>query len=230
MPGSHSSATVATFTSAMSFARSFRCASVLLCISMVLVLPTDARTLRQMAASAAASIAAGSSLQPRRMLTGRVPPTDVVAPLPADAFVTASPCKAGLTAGSKTSVTFTVSASTGIEVFREVALQVDFPKPLWATGVSLTCKDSSAQEIICDAPSFTADDLQYDILSTACMLGDLVQTGAVSCTFSYTVPTEPLAATAGAGPGNQILGAITFADLASNVVENSLNNAAATCA
>jgi len=58
------------------------------------------------------------------------------------------------------------------------------------------------------------------------MLGDMAATGAVTCTLSYTIPTTPLPDTADA---SRIVAAITYADLAENVVEDSSNNAAATC-
>lgn len=58
------------------------------------------------------------------------------------------------------------------------------------------------------------------------MLGDLAVTGPVTCTFSYKVPTTPLPSSVDA---RQILGSITYAPLAANVVEDSINNAAATC-
>jgi hypothetical protein len=82
--------------------------------------------------------------------------------------------------------------------------------------------------ITCDAPEPSAEDIaNYDIVSTACMLGDLAATGPVTCAFTYTVPATPLPASINA---RQILGAITYAPLAANVVEDSQNNAAVTCA
>jgi hypothetical protein len=72
-----------------------------------------------------------------------------------------------------------------------------------------------------------ADMEGYDVVSTSCMLGDLAVTGPVTCTFSYSVPATPLPTGIDA---RQILGAITYAPLADNVAENTLNNAAVTCA
>jgi hypothetical protein len=58
------------------------------------------------------------------------------------------------------------------------------------------------------------------------MLGDLAVTGPVTCTLSYTAPAEAL----GTAPeAREIMGAITYAPLAANVVEDGLNNAATTC-
>lgn len=67
---------------------------------------------------------------------------------------------------------------------------------------------------------------KYDIVSTACLLGDLAETGPVTCSLTYTVPATPLPASIDA---RQIMGAITYAPLAGNVVEDNLNNAATTC-
>lgn len=71
------------------------------------------------------------------------------------------------------------------------------------------------------------DVANYDVVSTACVLGDLAVTGPVTCTFAYTVPATPLPSGIGA---RQILGAITYAPLADNVAEDGMNNAAVTCA
>jgi len=81
--------------------------------------------------------------------------------------------------------------------------------------------------INCDAPEVSPEDLaQYDVVSAACMLGDMASTGPVTCTLSYTIPAAPLPASDDA---SRIVAAITYADLAENVVEDSSNNAAATC-
>lgn len=82
--------------------------------------------------------------------------------------------------------------------------------------------------INCDAPPTNPEDIaEYDVVSTACMLGDLALTGPVTCTLSYTVPATPLPTGIAS---RQILGAITYAALAENVAEDSMNNAASTCA
>lgn len=60
------------------------------------------------------------------------------------------------------------------------------------------------------------------------MLGDLAVTGAVTCTLSYKVPAAQALATSSVD-ARQVIGAITYAPLAANVAEDSMNNAAATC-
>jgi hypothetical protein len=67
------------------------------------------------------------------------------AALPADAYVVASPCSAAAAApGAAATAVFTVGASVNPEVFKEVALQVDFPKALYPSA-KLTCQTSTAQ-------------------------------------------------------------------------------------
>lgn len=150
------------------------------------------------------------------------------APLPADAFVTASPCPtaaAPAPGGSRAAATFTVGASLAPEQFKEVALQVDFAQALWA-GHSLTCKDSAAKVIKCESPAHELHITpESNIASVACMLGDLAVTGDVTCTFSYVVPSSmPAGAEA-----DRIVGSITYAPLADNVVEDYMNNADVAC-
>lgn len=121
---------------------------------------------------------------------------------------------------------FTVGATLNPAQFNEVALQVDYPKSLHPTAV-LSCMTSMSDAISCDNPGPSAEDLaKYDVVSTACLLGDLAVTGPVTCFFTYTVPATPLPASIDA---RRILGAITYAPLAENVVEDSVNNAASTC-
>lgn len=102
------------------------------------------------------------------------------------------------------------------------------PHPTPFTYGLLTLFNSFLHAAInCDAPEVSPEDLEkYDVVSTACMLGDMAATGAVTCTLSYTIPATPLPDTVDA---SQIVAAITYADLAENVVEDSSNNAAATC-
>lgn len=65
--------------------------------------------------------------------------------LPADAYVVSSPCPAAAaTAGSSATAVFTVGASVNPQVFKEVALQVDFPKALLPSA-TLKCQTSTAQ-------------------------------------------------------------------------------------
>lgn len=73
-------------------------------------------------------------------------PADAAAALPADAYVVASPCPATASAapGSRATAVFTVGASLNPEQFKEVALQVDFPKALWPTA-SLSCQTASSK-------------------------------------------------------------------------------------
>lgn len=70
------------------------------------------------------------------------------AALPADvSIVTATQCQAGVAPGAQTSVSFSVTAPMNPEVFRDVAVQVDFPKLLWP-NVVLTCQDAGAQGML----------------------------------------------------------------------------------
>jgi len=141
--------------------------------------------------------------------------------------VVASPCPTtAAAAGAKASAVFTVGTHSAPELIKEVAIQVDFPKALYPSA-SLSCKANSGQAISCAAPEVSPEDLaKYDVVSTACMLGDQAATGPVTCTLSYTIPTTPLPAE---GDANRIVAAITYADLAENVVEDTSNNAAVTC-
>lgn len=155
------------------------------------------------------------------------PQVPAAAALPADAYVVASPCSAAAAApGTAATAVFTVGASVNPQVFKEVALQVDYPTALYPSA-KLTCQTSTAQVITCESVQVTDAELaQYTTVSSACMLGDLALTGPVTCTLSYTAPAQPLAATPEA---KEIMAAITFAPLAANVVEDGLNNAAVTC-
>lgn len=73
-------------------------------------------------------------------------PAEATAALPADAYVVASPCPATASAapGSRATAVFTVGASLNAEQFKEVALQVDFPKALWPTA-RLSCQTASSK-------------------------------------------------------------------------------------
>lgn len=205
--------------------------AVFISLAMLLVQHSaEARSLvtlpRQTATAPSARVSSSAAGARHRRILG-APVKAPSAPLPADAFVMASPCPAtAAAAGSTASAVFTVGAHTAPELFKEVALQVDFPKALWPSA-SLSCKANSGQAINCDAPEVSPEDLaQYDVVSAACMLGDMASTGPVTCTLSYTIPAAPLPASDDA---SRIVAAITYADLAENVVEDSSNNAAATC-
>jgi hypothetical protein len=74
-------------------------------------------------------------------------PAEPAAALPADAYVVASPCSATAAAaapGSRATAVFTVGASLNPEQFKEVALQVDFPKALWPSA-RLSCQTATAK-------------------------------------------------------------------------------------
>lgn len=64
------------------------------------------------------------------------------APLPADAYVVASPCPPVAPAGTAATAVFTVGSSVNPQVFKEVAIQVDMPKVLWSTA-QLSCQTST---------------------------------------------------------------------------------------
>jgi len=202
-------------------------------LAFAAILAAEGRTLLRgtpaVAAVASSSVVGGRH---RRMLAAAPSSSASIAsaksaPLPADIFVMASPCPATpAAAGSIATATFTVGASLAPEQFKDVTLQVDFPKALWPS-VAISCKTSTAQAITCDAdPPSLRDLTKYDIVSTACRLGDLAATGPVTCTFSFTVPATPLPAGVNA---RQIVGAVTYADLPENVVEDGMNNAATSC-
>lgn len=73
------------------------------------------------------------------------PPQASESALPADAYVVASPCPAATAApGSRATAVFTVGANLNPQEFKEVALQVDFPKALLPSS-SLKCQTSTAQ-------------------------------------------------------------------------------------
>lgn len=70
------------------------------------------------------------------------------------------------------------------------------------------------------------DLAESDVISTACMLGDLASTGTITCAFSYTVPGTPLT---GSIDARHLVAAVTFDALDDTVVEDSINNAAVAC-
>lgn len=73
------------------------------------------------------------------------PQVPAAAALPADAYVVASPCSAAAAApGTAATAVFTVGASVNPQVFKEVALQVDYPTALYPSA-KLTCQTSTAQ-------------------------------------------------------------------------------------
>lgn len=183
---------------------------------------------QQLASSSSSSIAAGGRNRKMMAAPGAVASMAAAAPLPADTYVVASPCPPVAPAGTAATAVFTVGSSVNPQVFKEVAIQVDMPKVLWSTA-QLSCQTSTGSVITCDKPDLSPAHLaESDVVSTACMLGDLAVTGAVTCTLSYKVPAAQALATSSVD-ARQVIGAITFAPLAANVAEDSMNNAAATC-
>jgi hypothetical protein len=89
-------------------------------------------------------------------------------------------------------------------------------------------------DLTCDAQTFTDADLNQELLSLACLLGDMSTIGSARCTLTYISPTSPTtrATLASVASLNEITGSVTFEDFlpADNAVEDAGNNGASTCA